>query len=71
MNNAISIALDSATALFGATESTQWQVTFVNRDSKRGSLEHVVDDVFMLTSGRQVFYFRESQVVHITPFLPR
>lgn len=71
MNNPVSVAITSGKSCHGTTEDTEWYVTFVTNEVKRGRIRQVADGVFLLANGRHVFYFHEEQVVHISPHLPR
>jgi hypothetical protein len=71
MGNVVTIAMQSAEALYGATGETQWYVTFVTNDVKRGKIVALEGDVFALVAERWVYFFDEAQVVHISPHLRR
>lgn len=71
MNNLVSIAMSSGKALYDATEETEWYVTFLTNDVKRGRIVPVDAGVFALVNARQVFFFNEAHVVHISPHVMR
>ena len=71
MNNIVSIAMSSGKALYDATEETEWNVTFLTNEVKRGRIVPVDAGVFAIVNARQVFFFNEEHVVHISPYVMR
>jgi hypothetical protein len=71
MNNIVSIAMSSGKALYEATDDMEWNVTFLTNEVKRGRIVPVDEGVFALVSARQVFFFNEEHVVHISPTMMR
>lgn len=71
MNNIVSIAMSSGKALYEATDDMEWSVTFLTNEVKRGRIVPVDEGVFALVNARQVFFFNEEHVVHISPTVMR
>ena len=53
MNNTVSIAMSSGKALYDATDETEWNVTFLTNEVKRGRIVPVDAGVFALVNARQ------------------
>jgi hypothetical protein len=71
MNNVVSVAINAGKSCCGTTEETEWYVTFVTNDVKRGKIRQVAEGVFLLAYRHHLFYFHEEQVVHISPHVTR
>lgn len=69
MTNVVSIAINSAKTLYGATDDTEWYVTFMTNDVKLGRVIPVNEDIYVLLADKWMYFFDEHQVVHMSPHL--
>ena len=63
--------MSSGKALYDATDETEWNVTFLTNEVKRGKIVPVDAGVYAIVNARQVFFFNEAHVVHISPHVMR
>jgi hypothetical protein len=69
MRNVVAAALYAAHKFCGTSDKTLWYVTFLTNEVRKGRIEQVEGNIYLLRDDRYVYFFNAKKVVHLAPSL--